>query len=536
MEPGYEAAGFSHEDVTDGVGARRLVQIATQAFHNNSVLRSKYATQPTRFADSEVDLDARVRDMAALATHPSLFKDAIAADLASLLVQLLCHENLDVLSSVITVLVDLVDPDAEEDKQPYSDLVDALQEAGVFQSLVSVLQERFAEPTHGSDTSDVDVISTAAISALAIFENVLEVRPDLADKLGSQSGLIQYCAGNLEIFHGYTERSSSLVEVLAMLLQTSDGENRENFGKAGGIDSILRFISCYRKGTAKLLGDEGEMIANMFTVLCASLLRCRANKIRFAKGEGVELMLILMRSSVKRMREPSLRALDFACADCDVTVRRMFDAGGIGVLFSVLMTLHSRSELVVTKSRAHAPHHQVRSEIEHFCGILFNLFRFGDKSSHERLVSKFTETSGSKMEKLLLIYLDTLEVAAKEDGQVSGANDDFAGSSWGDFVSQICSVTIAQLVTLGPPPLAEAVERGLVEIGGVAGVIPRVRLFASNFVSEDGAHGESNTVQDLKRDETIAERDRIAHIADDCENWRVADESPKADIARREVM
>jgi beta-catenin-like protein 1 len=517
MDTAYEAPEFSPVDVIDGVGACRLVQVATHAFHKNAVLRSKHASQPTRFADSEVNLDARVRDLAALATHPALFKDAIAADLASLLVQLLCHENLDVIASVIAVLVDLVDPDVEEDKQPYSDLVDALCEAGVFQSLVSVLEERFSAPKDNDDTSDVNLISSAAISALAIFENALEVRPDLADMFGSRIGLIQYCVKNLEVFHGYTERSSALVEVLAMLLQTSDGENRENFGKAGGIDNILRYISCYRKGTTKLLGDEGEMVANLFTVLCASLLRCRANKIRFTKGEGVELMLLLMRSSVKRMREPSLRALDFACTDCDIPVRRMFDAGGIGVLFSILMTVHSRSEFAIQNDRAHATSYQVRSEIEHLCGILFNLFRFGDKSSHERLVSKFMENSGSKLERLLLIYLDTLEAAAKEDDQISDASEDFTGVSWGDFVSQLCSVTIAQLVTLGPPPLADAVERGLVEIGGIAGVIPRVRLFASNFVSEDGVDGNANTTLDPVRDETKVERERILQIADECE-------------------
>jgi beta-catenin-like protein 1 len=507
---------FVHDEVVNAADVRRLVKAAVQAFNANAVLRTKHVSQPARFAESEVDLDARIRALGALATQPALFGDAVTVGLPDILVQLLDHENLDVVASVIAVLVDLVDPDVEEDQSPYSSMIDALLAGGVFQSLVSVLEGRLRGTATDTAAGDAEVILSATVAALSIMENVLEVRPDLADTLGCNCGLVQYCIRVLEASSGYTERGSAVVEVLAILLQTSDGRNREEFGKVGGLDCILRAISGYRKGTAKLLGDEGETVANMFSVLCASMLRCRANKVRFTTVEGVELMLLILRSGSTRLRDAVLRALDFACTDCEVVVRRLFDTSGIGVLFSILMALDPGGERASATARTRVSAEQGRSEVGHVIGILFHLFRYGDAPCHERLVSKLTESGGSKMQKVLLLYLEALDEEAGEGDDGSNPSED-SGEARGSFVCQLGSVVIAHVATLGPPSLVGAVEQSLTDVGGLAMIASRVRTFANYFETDEDALEKGELDDASSSHYTAAERERLSLIAKGCE-------------------
>lgn len=75
----------------------------------------KYADQPDKFMDSEVDLDEDVRRLQAIAGNPELYPELIRLNAIPSLLNLLSHENADIAGDVVELLNELTDSDVVED-------------------------------------------------------------------------------------------------------------------------------------------------------------------------------------------------------------------------------------------------------------------------------------------------------------------------------------------------------------------------------------------------------------------------------------
>jgi beta-catenin-like protein 1 len=482
---------------SSGAGVRRMSQAVSRCAAANALARARYPSVPERFADTELALHAAVRALGPLATQPRFYGDAVAVGLVPALTDLLAHDNLDIVADVVSLLADLVDSDAENDERPYLELNVAMVDACVFQALLIVLSERLVvadiqkveETGVHEDDEDKDVIESTALAALSVFENVLELQPEMSGKLGGECGLVQFCVTDVALCSDYSERRASVLELLALLLQ-AEQKNRTVFGTCGGVDLMLRAVAQYHKSSCskKLHRDEAEMAANMFGVLCAALLDSPTNKDNFASAEGVQLMLLFVRKR-KDLRVPALKLLDFACTDSSANVGKFFKAGGVGVLFGVFMTLWVSTEHDGTRARGTAS-----SEVEHVMALLFSLFRCADADGKERLASKFLEAEGAKARRLLVLYAERLESASDAfHGGDHDVGEESAAETEGQFVLQLCAVVIAHVSVTGPDVLTAALRLGLADVGGLGVVGSLVQRYAVNFSTAPGEDATSST-------------------------------------------
>lgn len=87
----------------------------TVQYNQNIEQRAKYSNQPSKFLESEIELDEAVRSLTVVATSPELYPELVHAGAAAILISLLNHENGDIVADTIDTLSELTDADAVED-------------------------------------------------------------------------------------------------------------------------------------------------------------------------------------------------------------------------------------------------------------------------------------------------------------------------------------------------------------------------------------------------------------------------------------
>ncbi|KAH8874572.1 Beta-catenin-like protein 1 [Schistosoma japonicum] len=132
-----------------------------------------------------------------------------------------------------------------------------LQEAGLGK-VNKFLEVLFSDETKKDEANGVH-------KTLGIVESLLEIRPDM----------------NLYVS-----------ELLSMLLKM-DETNRRQLDEVDGIDILLHQLSVYKRRDPGNQ-EEIELMRNLFNCLCSSLM-LPENKDRFLKGEGIQLMNLMLR-------------------------------------------------------------------------------------------------------------------------------------------------------------------------------------------------------------------------------------------------
>ncbi len=107
-----ETADVPSLDVT---GVKRLLLGVEKAITRNELARTKYAGEPARFMDTEVELDQQLKKLRVLAAAPDLYGVLISSSTLRSLLDLLAHENSDIACDVLSLLAELTDDDAIAD-------------------------------------------------------------------------------------------------------------------------------------------------------------------------------------------------------------------------------------------------------------------------------------------------------------------------------------------------------------------------------------------------------------------------------------
>lgn len=84
-------------------------------YKENLEMRMKYADQPAKFMESELDLDEEVQRLLAVAGSPELYPDFVKLGAVENLMALLSHDNTDIAADVIELFQQLTDADVIED-------------------------------------------------------------------------------------------------------------------------------------------------------------------------------------------------------------------------------------------------------------------------------------------------------------------------------------------------------------------------------------------------------------------------------------
>ncbi|KAF1988507.1 beta-catenin-like protein-like protein 1 [Aulographum hederae CBS 113979] len=384
---------------------RRLAQNFEKRVSTNATLRGKYEDQPQKFMGSEADLDADIKALSILSEHTDLYTEFAQLGCVGTLVNLLAHENTDIAIDAIEVLSEIVDEDAEAEKEQWDAVVSAALEA----SLLELLVQNFARLDESQDSD-----RNGVYQSLKIIES-LTTRSELSKQLGQNTPLVKWLLERMQAPPPVLQNTQYSAEVLSVLLQTSPS-NAAPLLALDAHDIILQLLAPYRNKDPEKDSEEEEYLANLFDAL-AALVSSAAGKTAFLSAEGIELCRIMLKSSSfgKSCKPHSLRLLDHACgsgpssgeeanaAAVDVCVK-LVEAGGLSTLFTLFAKKKHDDE-----------------STEHILSILSSLLRFlpADSTPRDRVLRKFFEKDYAKVDKLIALRREiTAQLKAVDDAIV----------------------------------------------------------------------------------------------------------------------
>lgn len=178
-------------------------------------------------------------------------------------------------------------------------------------------------------------------------------------------------------------------------------------------------VSAYKRKDPRE-ADEVEVMSNCFDCLCSALSESSV-KTSFVDGEGVELMLIMLKYAIlfnwdreRRMsRGYALKVLDHAMSgfggrECCI---RFMDSGGLKRLFPIFLGQGMKSYTATYKEFSES------KDFEHTISVMVSLFRFAQGAYRDRITTKFSENHGEKLDRLVTccrVYSLRVEIVESE--------------------------------------------------------------------------------------------------------------------------
>lgn len=234
-------------------------------------------------------------------------------------------------------------------------------------------------------------------NTLAIFENLTDIRPEICREAAEQ-GLLQWILKKLKLKTPFDANKLYCSEILSILIQDNK-DNQLLLGNLDGIDILLQQLAAYKRHDPNT-SEEQEYMENMFNCMCSALMT-KENRDRFLKGEGLQLMNLMLREK-KLSRNGSLKVLDHAMSgpagrnNCN----KFVDILGLRTIFPLFMKTPKRNKKRLLSTDEHE---------EHVVSIIASMLRNCKGPQRQRLLSKFSENDFEKVDRLLELHLKYLE-------------------------------------------------------------------------------------------------------------------------------
>ncbi|KAL5102991.1 Beta-catenin-like protein 1 [Taenia crassiceps] len=422
-----ELGMVSEDDITEST-VRKMCTLLEKRILANQEARTKFPDQPTKFMDSEVELQETLESMQILAANPNLY-GVLAAQTRPLhlLIGLLSHDNTDISVNVIDLLHSLLEPTGLKDSD--SDAVGPLLEFFFSNQLVQLLTQNLSRLDE-SVRDEAEGVHTT----LGIIESLLDIRPDMAMAI-AQQGIYSWLLRRIQR-RQFDKNKLYVSEVLAILLQLDDA-NKTRLGEMDGIDVLLQQLAAYKRHDPGSR-EEAEMMYNLFDCLCSTLMLA-SNKDKFLKGEGVQLMNLMLRER-HAARDCALKVLDYAMsvvapgesggsgafllsegeAAAAANCNKFVEVLGLRTIFPLFM--HSPqakgAKLAAAIREKSLPGPTSAEMEEHIISIVAALLRQCTGAYLQRVLAKFTENEHEKVDRLVELHFQYYEQVTKANAKI----------------------------------------------------------------------------------------------------------------------
>ena len=95
----------------DASTLKRMVLKFEKILTKNQELRIKYAQEPSKFIESEADLDEEIKNLNGISSYPDLYPLLIQLGTLNSILSLLAHENTDIVIATVSLLNEWTDED-----------------------------------------------------------------------------------------------------------------------------------------------------------------------------------------------------------------------------------------------------------------------------------------------------------------------------------------------------------------------------------------------------------------------------------------
>ncbi|XP_068188070.1 beta-catenin-like protein 1 [Antennarius striatus] len=387
-------------ELVDESSVKKMILTFEKRSYKNQELRIKFPDNPEKFMESELDLNDIIQEMHVITTMPDLYHLLVELNAVHSLLGLLSHENTDVAIAVVDLLQELTDIDTlHESEEGAEVLIDALLEGQVVALLVQNMERLDEQVKEEAD---------GIFNTLAIIENMAEFRPGLCTE-AAQQGLMQWLLKRIKVKMPFDANKLYCSEILAILLQNNDN-TRELLGEMDGIDVLLQQLSVFKRHNPSM-AEEQEMMENLFDALCSCLM-LPANRDRFLRGEGLQLMNLMLREK-KMSRTSALKVLDHGMIGPEGAdnCHKFVDILGLRTIFPLFMKTPKKMKKTGTTEKEHE---------EHVCSIIASMLRNLKSQQRSRLLNKFTENDCEKVDRLMELHFKYLEAVQQADKRIEG--------------------------------------------------------------------------------------------------------------------
>ncbi|XP_041954160.1 beta-catenin-like protein 1 isoform X1 [Alosa sapidissima] len=388
----------------DESSVKKMILTFEKRSYKNQELRIKFPDNPEKFMETELDLNDILQEMHVIATMPDLYHLLVELNAIHSLLGLLSHENTDISIAVVDLLQELTDIDTlQEGEEGAEILIDALLEGQVVALLVQNMERLNEQVKEEAD---------GVYNTLAIIENMAEFRPGLCTE-AAQQGLMQWLLKRIKVKMPFDANKLYCSEILAILLQNNDG-TRGLLGELDGIDVLLQQLSVFKRHNPST-PEEQEMMENLFDALCSCLM-LGANRDRFLKGEGLQLMNLMLREK-KMSRAGALKVLDHSMIGPEGhdNCHKFVDILGLRTIFPLFMKTPKKMKKAGISEKEHE---------EHVCSIIASMLRNLKAQQRARLLSKFTENDCEKVDRLMEMHFKYMESVQLADKRIEGEKHD----------------------------------------------------------------------------------------------------------------
>jgi len=471
----------------DASAVRQTLLRFSRAASRNLEQRAKFATEPQKFMESELALDEAIRALHGLAIsaefYPLLLEPLSSGEstLVTLCTLLVHHENLDVACDCVSLLHELLDAETigqeGEEIQPVVEFI-----TGAGSTSPSLFLNSIVTALSRFPSEHLAEQSTAVSQLLGLLENLTDLSPQsVSNKLVRETPLLEWLLKRVRDDASFNANKLHASEILSIVLTNAGRAGQDALSDAPGaalgglgIKTLIRLIARYRKEDPAN-EEEREYLENLFDALCVALHAHRGNQELFARNDGLQLMLTMIKRATYA-KSAAFKALDYAVSQCATNAELFVDLGGLKTLFGALMF-----NPVSKKDKA------LQTSLEQMLlSLSVSLFLETSSVRYLRLMRKFTEADHIKTERvveLLAKYLARVEDAerawardhpneAKEEREaLAAAGADPAAAEavmveryaraleHGQAQVDSAAIILAFLATAGEAPLRERVEQ-----------------------------------------------------------------------------
>lgn len=348
----------------------------------------KYSEDPSKFMDSEVDLDESLQNLFALVNSPDLYPNFIQTNILNSLINLLLHENRDLAADTVQLLTTLTDTtDNEEWIKEFNTLVEALITVKAPDQLLTLLL------TLDDQNSEDD--ANTVFNILTILDNLIDVCPELGPTLIKKQDFMNWIVLRMSRFEFDSIKQLS-GELLVQILQTSEKQDHAILKKQGILKILFDSIKQNSISQSQETEDELEFTENLFDALCCFLL-APATKTEFVRDfKGIEMALEIIKKR-RALRIGGLKLIEFATTGSSVACQHLLDAFGLKTVFSVFM-----DKLKVRQGKDP----ELNQKLEEISiTVISNLLQGLIKDSERtRVGAKFVENEFEKCDRLFEFY------------------------------------------------------------------------------------------------------------------------------------
>ncbi|KAK9467551.1 Catenin-beta-like protein [Lipomyces arxii] len=435
----------------DKVWIRKQISKLDRIIKRNTQQRVKFYDNPSKFLDSEEELDRTIKSLSVLTEHTELYPAFVEHEGLQMISSLLAHENTDIVVGAIQLFEELTDEDVQAEEADLEVLLTAAAESGMLDELIVNLTRlddsrrvRGSEDKPIREGEDEEPERAGVFQILNVIENFTALQTTTDILLVNNSG--KGGAGDTSLLPWLLQRilvkekpvsqnKQYAAEVLSIILQKSrisrlhfarQEYNDKNLGELSGVDALLRALASYRHFDPPVEDVEAvEFFENVFDSL-SIVVQEDLGKDKLLENEGVELLLMIVKSGGKHGKARAVKVLDYALSSGGSSPLAIdfVNNSGLVPLFKQFMS----SRFAEAKYHRSAEKGSVSHvSLDALLGIIGSLFRNLPESSEQKLklVARFVEKSYEKIARLLQLRNFTTERMDRTDIVIEGERTAF---------------------------------------------------------------------------------------------------------------